>query len=106
MYILYICIVPLIYVHIIYIYVHIIYMYILYILWMYIIVQVRLNVHARGNPIGMIEFSYLDSPREVRTCSLCIIYISPRGAYLLSLYNIYIYIYTYIYIMCNMYTYM
>jgi len=26
--------------------------------------QVRLNVHSRGDPISMVEFSYLDSPRE------------------------------------------
>ncbi|KAJ1472127.1 hypothetical protein T484DRAFT_1841566, partial [Baffinella frigidus] len=31
--------------------------------------QVRLNVHARGDPISMVEFSYLDSPREA--CAVC-----------------------------------
>jgi hypothetical protein len=31
--------------------------------------QIRLNVHARGKPIAMVEFSYLDSPRE--GCVVC-----------------------------------
>ena len=31
--------------------------------------QVRLNVHARGEPISMVEFSHLDSPREA--CAVC-----------------------------------
>ncbi|EKX47207.1 hypothetical protein GUITHDRAFT_159585 [Guillardia theta CCMP2712] len=31
--------------------------------------QVRLNVYARGDPIAMAEFSYLDSPRE--GCAVC-----------------------------------
>eukprot|EP00293_Proteomonas_sulcata_P011156 CAMPEP_0184289098 /NCGR_PEP_ID=MMETSP1049-20130417/1555_1 /TAXON_ID=77928 /ORGANISM="Proteomonas sulcata, Strain CCMP704" /LENGTH=788 /DNA_ID=CAMNT_0026595753 /DNA_START=1 /DNA_END=2369 /DNA_ORIENTATION=- len=31
--------------------------------------QVRLNVHSRGDPISMVEFTYLDSPREA--CAVC-----------------------------------
>ena len=31
--------------------------------------QVRLNVNARGEPISMVEFSHLDSPREA--CAVC-----------------------------------